>query len=279
LRFVNDTIAGNKLAEGNSLVESPACLPGVVSLRTILEHCLGLLSRVADGRVIEVSYGDAASTPVLVSEESVERILVNLVRNAASAMRRPGQRSSKEKGMAAQSTVLEKREDRTGDETPGAIRIGVGVMISRVQDAQPWPLRSVRLTVEDSGRGMTADQLERILSVTRAPTRGRHGIGFRVVCELVAASCGDLRVMSAPGIGTRVQIEWPVTAILQEKAAGKSCTMGSAAASNLMAPSSGLPSRERRGAQAQESMDANGLGMVLRPEHHCAARDGRGTIC
>ena len=91
-------------------------------------------------------------------------------------------------------------------------------MINRMQDPRPWPLRRVRLTVEDSGCGMTAEELERILSVTRAPSRGRHGIGFRVVRELVAASGGDLRVMSSPGIGTRVQIEWPVTARAQKKA-------------------------------------------------------------
>ena len=266
-------------AAGGGPVESTASVPSPVSLRAILKRCSGLLSQVADGRAIELSYGDAASTPVPVSEEAVERILVNLVSNSASAMRGPGRRGGEGKGRAVLSTVLEKREDRTADETPGSIRIGVGAMINRVQDPRPWPLRRVRLTVEDSGCGMTAEELERILSVTRAPSRGRHGIGFRVVRELVAASCGDLRVMSAPGIGTRVQIEWPVTAMAQEKAAGKSCALGRTAASSQLAASYGLPGGERRGAHATEGLGATGAGTVLRSEGDCERGDGRGTIC
>jgi hypothetical protein len=53
-----------------------------------------------------------------------------------------------------------------------------------------------------------------------------------VVRELVAASGGDLRVMSAQGIGTRVQIEWPATAMAQEKAAGANGALRRATASS-----------------------------------------------
>ena len=219
-------------AAGSEPVESTIHAPGSVSLRAILERSLGLLSGVAEGRVIEVSYGDAASVQVPVSEEAVERILVNLVSNSAAAMRGPAGRGGDGKARAAPSTVLEKTEDRTADETPGSIRIGVGTTINRGQDPRPWPLRRVRLTVEDSGCGMAAEELERILRVTRAPSRGRHGIGFRVVRELVAASGGDLRVMSAQGIGTRVQIEWPATAMAQEKAAGANGALRRATASS-----------------------------------------------
>jgi hypothetical protein len=60
---------------------------------------------------------------------------------------------------------------------------------------------------------MTPQHLEWLLHGVRAPGRGNHGIGFRVVRELVAASDGELRVMSAPGTGTRVQIEWPMAAV------------------------------------------------------------------
>jgi signal transduction histidine kinase len=187
-------------------------------LRTIVERCSGLLSQVADGRTIEVSYGKAASAASPASEEAAQRILLNLVSNSAAAMRgAEGMRDGKgeAKGKVARSAVMERIADRTADETPGAIRIGVGVLINRAQDPRPWPLRRLRLTVEDCGCGMTAEQLERMLSGTRAPSRGRNGIGFHVVRELVAASRGDLRVMSAPGIGTRVQIEWPVMAWTQ----------------------------------------------------------------
>jgi signal transduction histidine kinase len=193
-------------------------------LRGIVERCSGLLGRVACGRSIEISYGVAAAVPVRVEEEAVERILVNLVRNSAVALAQrdlaadgDGEGAgSRAQGCATapRCSVRESVADPTGDETPGSIRIGVGQLANRVGDPKPWPFRRVRLTVEDSGCGMSAEQLERLLAGGRAPSRGNHGIGFRVVRELAAASGGDLRVMSAPGIGTRVQIEWPMAAAI-----------------------------------------------------------------
>ena len=126
---------------------------------------------------------------------------------------------------------------------------------------------------------MTAEELERILSVTRAPSRGRHGIGFRVVRDLVAASGGDLRVMSAPGIGTRVQIEWPVTAMAQGKAEAKIFGLRRATASSLLAASYVLPAGEQRAAQATEGLGETGVGRGLRTEGDCVRGDRRGTIC
>lgn len=181
--------------------ERPQTKRETVSLREIVERCSGLLSRIAGGRTIEVTYGPASSVGVQVSEEDVERILVNLVRNAAAA---------RDERVRTEHPEARGRV-RAAGETPDAIRIGVGLLQNRVGDERPWPFRRVRLTVEDSGCGMAAEQVERLLRRSRAPARGVHGIGFCVVRELVAAGGGDLRVMSAQGVGTRVQIEWPVT--------------------------------------------------------------------
>jgi signal transduction histidine kinase len=190
-----------------------------VTLRTIVTRCSGMLGQVAGGRAIEVSYGAAASMPVLVSEETVERILVNLVRNAAAALEQRADSCGMAGGLpavgriATDSVTLRESSDGTDDETPGAIRIGVGQLANRVGDPKPWPFRRVRLTVEDSGCGMTPQQLERVLCAGGEPLRGGHGIGLRVVRELVASSDGELRAMSAPGVGTRMQIEWPAVAM------------------------------------------------------------------
>ena len=265
-------------------VERPGPWPAPVSLRAIIERCSGLLSQVADGRVIEVSYGAAASFPAPVGEEAVERILVNLVRNSAAALRGPeatdGPAGEAAKS-AARGTVVERVADGTADETPGSIRIGVGVLINRMDDPRPWPLRRVRLTVEDSGCGMSAEQLERILSGYRAPSRGRHGIGFRVVRELVAASAGDLRVMSAAGIGTRVQIEWPVTAVSRGDAAERSAESSRAMASRRHGSTCELPGpgRERRGAHAAQGPCAVAADRVPEADVDSSAGDGRWTIC
>jgi hypothetical protein len=157
----------------------------------------------------------------------------------------------------------------------------VGLLINREEDPRPWPLRRVRLTVEDSGCGMTAEQKERLLSVYRTASRGRHGIGFRVVRELVAASSGDLRVTSAPGTGTRVQIEWPVTGIAREEAPGEIFTSRRAAASSQLAAASGSSGAGRvpRGAHVAEVLGAVEAASAPRSHEEFAAGDGRWTIC
>jgi signal transduction histidine kinase len=193
-------------------VEGILCPVKPVSLRRIVERCSGLLSRIADGQAIEVSYGEAAAVPVAVSGEAVERILVNLVCNSAAALGEIA-KMGEDAGRAVRNSMRETVADSVLDENPGAIRIGVGLLENRVGKPKPWPFRWVRLTIEDSGCGMDAEQLERLLYDSGTPSRDGHGIGFRVVADLVSASNGDLRVMSAPGIGTRIQIEWPVAGV------------------------------------------------------------------
>jgi signal transduction histidine kinase len=291
-----------KTSDLASSVTSSA-LPAPVSLCNVVQRCAGLLSRVAGGRVIELNYGEAASIPVSVDEEALERILVNLVRNAAAALRAAAQPDTPEgdailgDGLGA---VLQREADPTADETPGAIRIGIGFLVNRSNDPKPWPIRRMRLTVEDSGCGMTQQQLERILSGTRSPSRGSHGIGFRVVRELVASSGGDLRVMSSPGIGTRVQIEWPFsssTALEDAESRRMSvsersepaCLELARPATALLATASGAPGRERRGlTPPQNGMESKGSQKAA-PEPEPVAlsgpradsRAGRGriTVC
>jgi signal transduction histidine kinase len=124
---------------------------------------------------------------------------VNLVRNATAAMDQCGP------------------VDQSAGNSGGAIRITLGMLASRVGGARPWPFQRVRLSVEDSGCGMSSRQVEWLLSGSPQASGSSHGIGFRVVRELAAASGGDLQVMSAVESGTRVQIEWPVAAIFDRE--------------------------------------------------------------
>jgi signal transduction histidine kinase len=191
--------AGSPAPEGPALNLGAAPAPAPcrdaeaapASLRRTVERCLGLLTQVAAGRAIEVSFGEAAAAPVRIGEEELERILVNLVRNSTAA--------------------LERAQVPAG--AAGAIRIEVGMLIGGVGDPHAWPFRRVRLTVDDAGCGMAPEQMQRLLGASGVRSRGTHGIGFRIVRELVAASAGELRVRSAPGMGTRVQIEWPLAAM------------------------------------------------------------------
>jgi signal transduction histidine kinase len=164
-----------------------------------------LLSTLAHG-TLEVAFGPGAATPVAAGAEPLERILVNLVRNARAA------------------TVA-----------GGSIRITVGVRPGVRPGARPGAgaeagdgPQVVVLTVDDSGCGMTAEQLGRVLNVasggtvsgpdpvahhaaanTQVPGR-RRGLGLQIVRELVAASGGELFAESRLGTGTRIEIHWPV---------------------------------------------------------------------
>src|SRR5258708_36187079 len=84
-------------------------------LPNVVDRCRGLLSRVA-GRMVEISYGVGAFQPARVPVEAVERILTNLVKNAAEATPWVGAISIHVEG------VLEQGEDE-GDE--GRRRVGM----------------------------------------------------------------------------------------------------------------------------------------------------------
>lgn len=136
-----------------------------------IERCRGLLNRIA-GQCIDVSYGVGAYEPVPVRAEAVERILTNLVKNAAEA-------------------------------TPGAGQITVAV-----QGASHQSRPRVILSVRDQGCGMTAAAVGRLLRAGGISSESGRGLGFRVVRELVAISGGCLSVESRPGAGTSISIEW-----------------------------------------------------------------------
>jgi len=155
--------------------EQPRWAVAGTVLPEVVQRCHGLLSTIA-GRAVEVSYGAGAFERVSVPVESVERILTNLVKNAAEA-------------------------------TPwgGAIAVSVeGAMEGCAGDFR----RRVVLAVRDRGCGMDKAAMRRLMQAGGiVPANGR-GLGFRVVRELVAISGGCLSIESQVDAGTRVSAEW-----------------------------------------------------------------------
>ncbi|MBS1801540.1 MAG: HAMP domain-containing histidine kinase [Acidobacteria bacterium] len=145
----------------------------LTSLAEVIARCGGLLDRIA-GRRVEVSFGREADLLVDVSSEIVERIVINLVKNAAEAI---------------------------GEGNPGSILVHVSAAGDGCE-------AGVAVTVEDTGCGMTRDELS-TLGAYKTVARGSRGIGFRVVRELAAMSNGCVAIASAPGEGTKVSVEWP----------------------------------------------------------------------
>ncbi len=145
-------------------------------LLEVVERCQGLLGKIA-GRKVEIVWNAGGFQAVDVPAEAVERIVTNLVKNAAEAT------------------------------------LGDGVVLVSVKGLMTDGVRRVVLTVSDSGCGMNAEMLKALRDggITRG---GGRGIGFSVVRELVAMSDGCLEIASEPGVGTSVSVEW--TALMQE---------------------------------------------------------------
>jgi len=147
-------------------------------LPDVVDRCRGLLSRVA-GRMLEISYGVGAFQPVRVPVEAVERILTNLVKNAAEA-------------------------------TPwvGAISIHVEGVIEQAENEGDEVRRRVVMTVRDRGCGMDQAAVRRLMQAGGISSASGRGLGFRVVRELVAISGGCLNVESQVDMGTSISAEW-----------------------------------------------------------------------
>ena len=70
-------------------------------------------------------------------------------------------------------------------------------------------LPAVRVTVADTGRGVSDDEAGRIFNDFYTTKQGGTGLGLSIVRRLVMDLHGTLGVESAPGRGTRVIIDIP----------------------------------------------------------------------
>lgn len=165
-------------------VEREATESEGIVLPEVVEHCRGVLSRVA-GRQIEVFYGVGAYERIGVGVEAAERILTNLVKNAAEA-------------------------------TTGAGEIAV--LVEGVFDGTR---RRVTMTVRDRGCGMSVEAVERLMRAGGISSASGRGIGFCVVRELVAMSGGCLNVRSEVGVGTSISVEWYAAEVEAEVVCGQ----------------------------------------------------------
>lgn len=135
---------------------------------------------------------------VRLSEESLTRILVNLVRNAADAM--PG-------GGQIRITV-----QRCGG---GSFLWTVPGLAADGDSLEP----GILLCVEDNGPGIPADQIDRVFEAgfsTRRkdrpwPEAPRRGLGLSIVRQLVEEAGGRVRAAASQGKGARLEIELPLT--------------------------------------------------------------------
>jgi signal transduction histidine kinase len=87
-------------------------------------------------------------------------------------------------------------------------RQGGMVTVSTEGTAGSNPAR-VRITVTDTGPGMTREQLDRAFDDFYTTKAGGTGLGLSIVRRLVMDLDGVLRIETEPGAGTRVVLEFP----------------------------------------------------------------------
>lgn len=177
---------------------APAETP-VTDLAEALRHLGGLLGAMAGPKIaVEMECRPCAGR-LRISEESLTRILLNLVRNAADAMPEGGRiRVTAQRGGGASflSTLPPQ-------------------LAAQQQEALP---KTVVLCVEDNGPGIRPELLERIFdpgfstrrSLEPWPEAHHQGLGLSIVRQLVEEAGGAIHA-AALQRGARFEIEWPLT--------------------------------------------------------------------
>ena len=141
-----------------------------------------ILDRIAAGAATVTVTSPASLPPLNFPCETIERITVNLVRNAAEAIR------------------LQRASASSANLPPaGQILVTLAVIADRLQ-----------LTVADNGPGMTPANVAAHLRPLPLPPEANHGLGHRIVHELATASQGQLSIQVRPGRGTTFCLNWPI---------------------------------------------------------------------
>jgi len=138
-----------------------------------------VLERIAAGSA-HVTVAIAGGLPRIdLPAEALERIAVNLVRNAAEAIRSSRQSAAPQAYGHIQITL----------ESVGGC---------------------LRLSVEDDGPGMPPAVAAAFLRPGQLPTGATRGLGHRIVHELAAETGAKLSIRVRPGRGTAFCLRWPL---------------------------------------------------------------------
>ena len=170
---VEASIAYLENLAGNYARLYPAPAREPCDVRQVIRETIG---RLAGTGAPELRVDLAQDLPLVCTDQLVlRRILENLVGNAVDSL-----------------------EGR-----PGTVTIAAGV--GTPANGRP----SVRITVADTGKGMTRPELDRAFDDFYSSKPGGTGLGLSIVRRLVLDANGALRVETEPGAGSRFIVELP----------------------------------------------------------------------
>ncbi len=150
----------------------------VANVNTVVSDVIELMRVTADEAKVELQWRPGDPMPELIFDpEAIHRAVLNVVTNAIDA-------------------VSER-------ETPGRVAAATQYLPAE---------KLVRITVEDNGPGIPADQMEHLFSpfVSSKKSRGT-GLGLPVSQKILGEHGGRILVESEPGQGCRFTLELPAT--------------------------------------------------------------------
>jgi PAS domain S-box-containing protein len=159
----------------------------VVALPVLIERLTPVLVQLLGTDKVFATPRAEPMPPIVADADQVDQVLINLVANA-----------------------------RDATETGGRVTIAVDeVLVESPLDAAPGepvaPGRYVRLTVTDTGHGMSAATLQRIFDpffTTKEVGKGT-GLGLSMVYGTLRRHGGYVRARSEPAVGTTMELYWP----------------------------------------------------------------------
>jgi PAS domain S-box-containing protein len=152
-----------------------------VEVNQVVRRTLDLLRATLPVSLRLVANLEASELTIQTDETQVQQVLMNLCLNARDAM-----------------------------PSGGLLRVSTGRVAGQTDPG--W----VRLSVEDSGMGVSAELRERIFEPFFSTKEGGTGLGLAVVQQIVESYAGRIEVFSEPGQGTRFDVYWPASSPTQK---------------------------------------------------------------
>jgi signal transduction histidine kinase len=193
---------GGKLAERSRQAQRWDLMPAVPidNLAAELLANRNLLAALAGPSIALTVDTDGGALAVRLTGEDLTRVLVNMVKNAAEAM--PGGGKIR--------LHLGERPARPGTAQPGPAQLGL---------AHPGIEKLLRLTIEDSGRGIPFNALDKIFEsgfTTQPVSPGsdtwpvaHRGLGLSITRSIIEAAGGRISAKNHDRAGARFEIELP----------------------------------------------------------------------
>jgi PAS domain S-box-containing protein len=164
--------------EFSTYARFPSAQPVRGDLNSVVSEALAVFHGRLDGITIRTSFASGLP-PVDLDREQFQRVVVNLVDNAAEAM-----------------------QDSLVKSLYIATQAGAGA-------TQQNPAETVELVVADSGCGVSPDEKEKLFLPYFSTKNRGTGLGLAIVSHIVAEHGGQIRVEDNLPVGARFTVELP----------------------------------------------------------------------